>query len=359
MIRRPARTLTRHPPVGRSDLLGACPRGPSLSCPPSRLAGCHPTDSQEGMTDDHDATRVTARCRYPSRCACRCRAQRHRRGARGGVLPDHSGGLPRLLEWLRVRRGRSRRVSKAPAATAPGSPAFCTPKASAWSRSTGPTVRAAAGAESPIRSTPRAARRPRDAPARPRPGTETWKPCGSCGLPGPRPQGPHPGAQPDAPLISTAPERAGRLSHLHAPAPGPPSPIGPGHHRRHDRHQAPLRRLARRARPRGEAAELDPSVRSSPPPPPPLAAPRRRPRLRSGAARRRRRNPARLRNEATFARLSAPHPSRDQRQTEPSPPQPRRPPTGELSPRASLITRMSNDPDTRRYIGIAAWSGDI
>jgi hypothetical protein len=36
------RAATRHPPVGRSDLLGACLGGPSLSCPSSRQVWCHP-----------------------------------------------------------------------------------------------------------------------------------------------------------------------------------------------------------------------------------------------------------------------------------------------------------------------------
>ena len=42
LICRPGRVPTRHLPVGRSDLLGACRRGSSLSCPPSRQGGCLP-----------------------------------------------------------------------------------------------------------------------------------------------------------------------------------------------------------------------------------------------------------------------------------------------------------------------------
>src|SRR3954447_5122162 len=46
---------TRHLPVGRSDLLGACPRGSSLSCPPSRQGGGLP----HRLTQREDTTMGT------------------------------------------------------------------------------------------------------------------------------------------------------------------------------------------------------------------------------------------------------------------------------------------------------------
>src|SRR5664280_1050309 len=72
----------------------------------------------------------------------------------------------------------------------PGSLVTSTVRASEWSRSTGPTASAVVGTGSRIPKMPsRPPGPPKGAmpPVRPRPGTETSRPCGSCGWPGPRP----------------------------------------------------------------------------------------------------------------------------------------------------------------------------
>src|ERR1700722_17699933 len=46
-------------PVGRSDLIGACRTGPSLSCPYVPLVRCHPNQAKERMTMTTIARTIT------------------------------------------------------------------------------------------------------------------------------------------------------------------------------------------------------------------------------------------------------------------------------------------------------------
>ena len=125
------------------------------------------------------------------------------RGALLGVesFPTTPDGYRELLAWLEASARSSSSGSRAPAATAPDSPATSTARASGSSRSTGPTVSDAGARASPIPKTPIAAARAAqggDADGSPRPGTATSSRCGCCGLQDLGTEGPDPGDQPDA-----------------------------------------------------------------------------------------------------------------------------------------------------------------
>ena len=103
--------VTRDPPVGRSDLLGACLRGRSLSCPSSRQVWCHPPACERRDDHDHLATANHRGGRHPSGCARGRRARRDRQPSRRRVLRHHRHRLPpvaRVATRLRPARARRR-----------------------------------------------------------------------------------------------------------------------------------------------------------------------------------------------------------------------------------------------------------
>jgi transposase len=95
----------RHPPVGRSDLLRACPTGPWLSCPPHLAGACRPTPS---LLNEATAMTTMAQTSVVVTGGVEVHLDVHVAAALDGIggqlgvkaFPTTPAGYRRLLTWL-------------------------------------------------------------------------------------------------------------------------------------------------------------------------------------------------------------------------------------------------------------------